>query len=63
MTQFEKHTTVVKASPVPEGEPRLYGEVTGHATDPTTGDRLVMVRWPCTPKSVPYREDELVTVD
>lgn len=60
---IEKHTTVVKAEPTPDGELRLFGEATGHATDPITGDRLVMVQWTGAPKALPYREDELAIVD
>ncbi|MET9964819.1 hypothetical protein ABZZ80_02525 [Streptomyces sp. NPDC006356] len=60
---FEKHTTVVKAEHTPDDELRLYGEVTGNATDPITGDRLVMVQWPGAPKALPYREHELVIAD
>ncbi|MEU3783369.1 hypothetical protein [Streptomyces sp900129855] len=39
------------------------GDVVGHATDPFTGDRLVMVLWLGATKPAAYHEDELAVVD
>ncbi|MFB6640263.1 hypothetical protein ACFCYF_23740 [Streptomyces chartreusis] len=61
---FEKDTVVTKISgTAPQGQPRLMSDVVGHATDPFTGDRLVMVLWPGATEPAAYREDELAVVD
>lgn len=63
MEDFEKHTGVTLARPTPKGLLRPFGEVRGHATDPISGRRLVMVQWPGAPKPLPYEPDELAIVN
>ncbi|EST26992.1 hypothetical protein [Streptomyces roseochromogenus] len=63
MDFFEEHAEVTLAKPVPKGMLRLFGQVTGHATDPFTGQRQVMVLWPGAAKPLPYDPDELALAD
>ncbi|MGF0177295.1 hypothetical protein ACQF36_44660 [Streptomyces sp. Marseille-Q5077] len=63
MENFTENADVTLARPIPEGMLRPFGQVTGHATDPFTGKRQVMVLWPGALKSLPYDPDELTLVD
>ncbi|MFI6089573.1 hypothetical protein [Streptomyces sp. NPDC051218] len=63
MEDFKRYTGVTLAQPAPKGLLRPFGEVRGHATDPLSGKRLVMVQWPGAPKPLPYEPDELAIID
>ncbi|MEU0166860.1 hypothetical protein ABZ214_15540 [Streptomyces iakyrus] len=63
MEDFEEHTDVTLARPIPKGMLRPFGQVTGHATDPFTGNRQVMVRWPGAVKALAYDPEELIRVE
>ncbi|MFI6469900.1 hypothetical protein ACIBL5_06495 [Streptomyces sp. NPDC050516] len=60
---FETKTVVTPAALLTEGTLRPFGEVTSHATDPFTGERLNLVLWDGMPKPIAYHDDELTTAD
>ncbi|MEU5435412.1 hypothetical protein AB0G73_18820 [Streptomyces sp. NPDC020719] len=59
---LDEQTAVTPAGPATTGTLYLFGQVTSHATDPATGERLNMVLWDGARKALPYYDDELAIV-
>jgi hypothetical protein len=61
--EFQKGEHVTPRKPPPPGRLRLFGRVTGWATCPFQGARLIRVRWPGTGRDTVHEPEELAHVD
>lgn len=61
--EYEVGTIVTPARTGPNGLTHLLGEVSGHATDPFTGERLVAVTWSGLSKPQFYDLGDVIEVD